>query len=114
MINLNNLRDSGARKIGDSCILCLEDENGNDWYESQKDFKNETLKIVFGSSGVIVSMSYDVSTLWPVGNSVVEVAPEDVPDNISINGEWLYKNGQILTAPVDNLKIATLRRDKEL
>lgn len=114
MINLKNFRDSGSSKIGDSCILFLEDENGRDWYESQKDFESETLKVVFGSSGVIVSMSYDVSTLWPVGNSVAEIAAKDVPEGISTDGKWLYKDGGVVPVSIDHLAVAASQRDSEM
>lgn len=79
------------------------DENGADWYESQKKFQADTLKIIFNNKGVIVSMSHDVSALWPVGNSVAEVALEDVPAGLSINGEWVFDGEKILprTATMD-------------
>ncbi|MGV6478763.1 tail fiber assembly protein [Pantoea agglomerans] len=72
------------------------DENGVDWYESQKKFQSDTLKIIFNNEGVIVSMSHDVSALWPVGNSVAEVALEEVPAGLSINGEWVFDGQKIL------------------
>ncbi|MBD8159246.1 tail fiber assembly protein [Pantoea agglomerans] len=76
--------------------LFLRDEQGRDWYESQKEFQREKLKIVFNSNGVIVSMSKDVSSLWPLGNSVAEVAAADVPDGIDISGNWMYDGKNIV------------------
>lgn len=71
------------------------DEAGADWYESQKKFQSDTLKIVFNNEGVIVSMSHDVSALWPASNSVAEIALDDVPNGLSINGEWVFDGEQI-------------------
>ena len=76
--------------------LFLKDDQGRDWYESQKEFQSNTLKIVFNSNGVIVSMSKDVSSLWPLGNSVAEVAAADVPDGIDISGNWMYDGTNIV------------------
>lgn len=44
---LKNFSDSETKTIANSCIIFLQDENGDDWYESQTDFSAETLKIVF-------------------------------------------------------------------
>jgi len=76
-------------------VTYLKDDSGADWYESQKNFKADTLKIVFNSDGVIISMSYDVSALWPVGNSVVEIAPADIPDGLDNSGEWTFDGKKI-------------------
>ncbi|THD52617.1 tail fiber assembly protein [Enterobacteriaceae bacterium ML5] len=71
------------------------DETGADWYKSQKNFVKDTLKIVFNSDGVIVSMSHDVSALWPAGNSVAEIAAADEPDGVDINGGWIFDGKKI-------------------
>lgn len=76
-------------------VSVATDETGADWYESQKSFQDDTLKIVFNSSGVIISMSRDVSALWPGENSVAEIAPTDVPTTVDINGEWVFDGKQI-------------------
>lgn len=76
--------------------LFLKDDQSRDWYESQKEFQSDTLKIVFNSNGVIISMSEDVSALWPVDNSVAEVAASDVPDGIDISGNWMYDGKKIV------------------
>lgn len=74
-------------------MLFLKDDSGLDWYESQKKFSEKTLKFVFDSDGVIISYDYDVSKLWPVGNSVSEVAK--APENLSIDGSWMYDGKEI-------------------
>lgn len=80
----------------DGIIICIAtDEKGADWYESQKNFADDTLKIIFNSAGVIVSMSHDVSALWPAGNSVTEIAASDVPDGVDISGAWVFDGKKI-------------------
>lgn len=41
-------------------------------------------------------MSNDVSALWPVGNSVAEVALSDVPEGVDINGGWVFDGEKIV------------------
>ena len=76
--------------------LFLISEEGVDWYQSQKSFSKETLKIAYGDDGVIRSVSGDVSTLWPNGLSVVEINSEDVPQQFLIDGTWLFVDGRII------------------
>ncbi|EIG4728797.1 phage tail protein, partial [Escherichia coli] len=54
--------------------MYLKSEDGQDWYECQSLFSAETLKVVYNSAGVITGISRVASVLWPVGQSVVEVA----------------------------------------
>lgn len=96
MIILKNLQVYNAETIAGKSVLFLKDSEGNDWYESQKLFADETLKVAYDSAGIIVSMNYDVSTLWPVDNSVAEVAADDVPEGIDISGNWVYDGKNIV------------------
>lgn len=77
-------------------VLFLFDENGNEWYESQKLFSENTLKIAYDSNGVIRSISKDVSMLWPNGLSVAEVSIDEKTDLIDISGGWRYENGEVI------------------
>jgi len=76
--------------------LFLIDDQGRDWYAAQKEFKGDTLKVVFNNSGVIVSKSIEVSALWPMNNSVAEVAAADVPNGIDISGNWMFDGKSIV------------------
>lgn len=51
---------------------------------------------MFNSNGVIISMSEDVSALWPVDHSVAEVSAGDVPDGINISGNWMFDGKNIV------------------
>lgn len=89
-------------------IVFLKDENGNDWYQWLKILSKETLKVSFNpDSKEIIHFSYDASTIFPVNQIVVEVAPENVPDDFTAAGEkalggaFHFVDGAITAAPVD-------------
>lgn len=54
-------------------VFFIKDENGIDWYESRKLFKDETLKIMVRPDGLIDAEDYDVYKMWPENHSVVEL-----------------------------------------
>lgn len=73
-----------------------------DWYELQKTFARNTLKVVYAENGVVIQASYDVSTLWPVNASVVEIPTEQIPKAFTLplrGTNWQY-NGQRLVPRV--------------
>lgn len=54
--------------------LFLQSEEGVDWYQAQQSFDPNLLKVVFdGVTGVIISVSKDVHTLWPINACVADV-----------------------------------------
>ncbi|MBI6548913.1 tail fiber assembly protein [Xenorhabdus lircayensis] len=77
-------------------VLYLRSEDGQDWYECQKLFSSDTLKVVYDDDFVIRSFGYDISALCPTGLSVAEVASYYVPQDISIDGSWQYSDGKII------------------
>lgn len=67
----------------------IKSAEGVDWYESQKLFEEDKLKIVFDSStGRIHGLSMDITALWPLDSSVADVdfdvntKMEDLKDKI--------------------------------
>ncbi len=48
-------------------------------------FRNDTKIIAYDSDNIVVSITDDVSTLWPIGSSVAEV--ESLPEEVDINGD---------------------------
>lgn len=90
-------------------IAYLRDEDGNDWYEQQEKFLPDTLKVAFDSLGIIKSLSYNVSAMFPSGLSVVEVNANDVPDGVAIDGMWQYVDGEVIRVPVNYVLLS----DKE-
>lgn len=68
--------------------MYLKSEDGQDWYACQSQFAEDTLKVVYDSRGVITGYGKDITLLWPVNQSVAEVA--DTPENrkIDLSGRW--------------------------
>lgn len=93
-------------------IEFCEDETGIDWYHLRFKFSENTLKLVYDSTGLIVSASYDADTLRPLGMSVAEISPEDVPAEFSVSHgqRWIFQDGKIAPEPVNYVAVATSRR----
>lgn len=70
-------------------VKFLISKDNQDWYESQSLFSEYTLKAVFNSDKVITDLSYDVSSLWPIDQSVIELSPDTIPDGIDKDGNWV-------------------------
>lgn len=97
MKHLKNLKQYAPKipSLGlDVTYLC--DEIGNDWYEHQKEFSDETVKIAYDVNGVICAFSHDVSMIWPFNLSVVEFSEEDTPKELSDTGEWIFDGKTII------------------
>lgn len=73
--NFSEYTPAGKEELKRNGVKFIRDSQGNDWYDSQKDFSPETSKIVFISQGgMIVDMSCDVTQLWPLGKLPLSVA----------------------------------------
>ena len=82
------------RELVDAGVLFLLDENGNDWYECQKLFSECTKVIAYDSNNIVVSITDDASTLWPIGLSVAEV--DSLPEDVDINGGWVFRDNSVV------------------
>ncbi|HBR1366665.1 TPA: hypothetical protein L9L56_004489 [Klebsiella pneumoniae] len=91
-------------------VVYLRDSNNVDWYEAQKGFNNETLKICFDSKGVIRAFDSDVSRLFPDKLSVTEISTKDVPDGLNITGGWRWDG--VAVVPVAALVKENQKRTK--
>jgi hypothetical protein len=82
-------------------VLFLKSDSGDDWYECQKTFRNDTIKIMYDLNGIIRSISnkpnadghFDVSGFFPENMSVAEV--EKLPEHADINGLWVFDGAQV-------------------
>jgi hypothetical protein len=107
-----------AALAGNSNILFIKDNDGNEWYDVQRHFNEKTLKVVFDKSGVIYSASYDASSLWPVNAYIAEVSVDDIPDlfPLPIKGlDWQFNGTKIVprTYTVEQLKTQA-QREKDV
>ncbi|EJB3408890.1 tail fiber assembly protein [Salmonella enterica] len=86
------------QKLKDSLsIEFCEDEKGVDWYVCREQFSADTLKFSFNNDGVIFCATTDACAMGnPVGLSVAEIAPADVPDDFGFPyNAWVYSDGKI-------------------
>ncbi|EBE2365558.1 tail fiber assembly protein [Salmonella enterica] len=79
-----------------SGVIWLYSEDGKNWYEEQKNFAADTLKIAYDQNGVIVNISTDVSTINPTGLSVVELPNITANRRADIYGGWVFDGEKII------------------
>lgn len=80
--------------------LYLLSEDGQDWYECQSQFADDTIKIMYDGEGIIRSVvdrpvfernnTYAVSMFFPVGMSVAELAVDNFPADFVLDGTWIF------------------------
>lgn len=92
MANFKNFKkyvpSEGQEELLAMGVGFLISDEGVDWYESQKSFAKDTLKIGYDpETKVIKTVSYDVSSLFPYNMSVGEV--EKVPKRFSLDGPFI-------------------------
>ncbi|EKF65192.1 putative tail fiber assembly protein [Serratia plymuthica A30] len=77
--------------------LFLFSEDGVEWYSSQQSFSADTIKIAYDEKGIIrsIAANKDVSTLWPAGLNVAEVADTTANRRANISGDWVFDGEQI-------------------
>ncbi|ECH8733998.1 DUF4376 domain-containing protein [Salmonella enterica subsp. enterica] len=74
----------------------LKSEDGQDWYECQALFTDNTLKFTYDDNGVITCITRDVSGLWPYNLSVAEVPDTDENRRADISGRWGFDGENII------------------
>ncbi|AYA05694.1 MULTISPECIES: tail fiber assembly protein [Rahnella] len=107
----NKLTDEELTLAQNHGIVFIEDTHGNDWYQLQKRFSKDTLKIVYEeSNGLIISASHDASTLWPQSFCITEL--KEFTDNFTLpvsGGNWTFDGNKIVArvyTPLENQEIA--------
>ncbi|HGK5379320.1 TPA: DUF4376 domain-containing protein [Salmonella enterica subsp. enterica serovar Birkenhead] len=77
-------------------VMFLFSEGGQEWYECQKQFAPDTIKLAYDADGIIRSLSLDVSALWPDGLSVAEVPDTTANRRADISGRWGFDGTDII------------------
>lgn len=105
-------------------VIFLASEDGQDWYECQAQFSDNTVKVMYDAGGIICALVnkpvpqrgdvYAVSMLWPVDMSVVEIAVDDCPADCQADGTWRYTDGCIEKIPVDYVTQAENKKSQLL
>lgn len=80
-------------------VQYFRSEDGKDFYESIPLFTRKYKLCIHPDTGVIHSVSEDVSALYPAGFSVVEV--DELPEGMNINGGWQFVDGSVSAVPVN-------------
>lgn len=80
-------------------VQYFQSEDGKDFYESLSLFTKKYKLCIHPDTGVIHSVSEDVSALYPAGFSVVEV--DELPEGMNINGGWQFVDGVVSAVPVN-------------
>ncbi|EFR7535404.1 tail fiber assembly protein [Salmonella enterica] len=71
-------------------MVWLFDEDGKNWYEEQKQFSADTLKIAYDKNNIIVDINKDISAINPEGCSVVELPDITANRRADVSGRWMY------------------------
>ncbi|EFO1595189.1 tail fiber assembly protein [Escherichia coli] len=77
-------------------VVWLWSEEGKNWYEEQKNFQKDTIKIAYDENNIIVAVSKDISTINPEGLSIVEVPDITANRRADISGNWMFKDGAVI------------------
>ncbi|EBB0053860.1 tail fiber assembly protein [Salmonella enterica] len=93
-------------------VQYFRSEDGLDFYDSVNKFSKKYKLCVEPTTGVICSVSEDVSRLYPAGFSVVET--DALPDGCDISGNWRFVDGAVSSVPVDYPKKAESQRQRLL
>ncbi|AWC84848.1 MULTISPECIES: tail fiber assembly protein [Enterobacter cloacae complex] len=89
-------------------VLFLLSAEGMDWYEAQKEFSENSLKIMFDSDGVICCAEMDASRLWPINCSVAEIESKNLPDSFEVGaGKWIFDGKKITARELSQDEIET-------
>lgn len=82
-----------TRRVG---VIWLFSEEGKNWYEEQKNFAPDSLKMAYDGKGIIVCIETDVSAINPTGLSVVELPNITANRRADNLGQWMYQDGKVV------------------
>ncbi|ELG5993178.1 tail fiber assembly protein [Escherichia coli] len=77
-------------------IVWLFSEDGKNWYEEQKNFASDTIKVAYNKRGRVVWVGKDVTGIEPRNASVIEVPDITANRRITAPGYWFYRNDEFV------------------
>ncbi|MXF23535.1 tail fiber assembly protein [Escherichia coli] len=102
MLHLKNIR-TGNPKTPEQYELTkrygvewLYTESGENWYEIQKNFSPDTLKVEYLDTGAVTWVGKDAASINPRNRSVIEIADNTANRQIDMSGYWFYRDGQFI------------------
>ncbi|HCB7517369.1 TPA: tail fiber assembly protein [Escherichia coli] len=111
MINIKNFRKYTPENPPVEWALYLISEDGQDWYECQEQFAENTYKIMYDGDNIVRSIVTDISTLCPVNASVAEVGV--LPDDVDIDGNWMFKDGAVIKREYTHEELVQQAKNKK-
>lgn len=106
MIHLKNFTQYTPKVTEDNEFLAnlgaifIRCEDGQDWYDAQVLFSQDTIKIVYNEDGIVTATSsdaqnHDVSRLFPADRSILEVKNDEYHQAVDSSGGWIVNNGKV-------------------
>ncbi|EEV1875282.1 TPA: tail fiber assembly protein [Escherichia coli] len=102
MMHLKNIKPGNPKTkeqyllTKNSGVVWLWSEDGKNWYEEQKNFQEDTIKLAYTAERIIVAIDKDVSAINPEGLSVVELPDITANRRADISGNWMFKDGAVI------------------
>lgn len=77
-------------------VTWLFSEDDKNWYEEQKNFASDTIKMVYTGDGRVVWVGKDVTGIEPRNASVIEVPDITANRRITVPGYWFHRNDKFV------------------
>ncbi|HAI0054133.1 TPA: tail fiber assembly protein [Escherichia coli] len=77
-------------------IVWLFSEDGKNWYEEQKNFASDTIKVAYNERGRVVWVGKDVTGIEPTNVSIIELLDITTNRRITAPGYWFYRNDEFV------------------
>ncbi|MVV98020.1 tail fiber assembly protein, partial [Escherichia coli] len=77
-------------------IVWLFSEDGKNWYEEQKNFASDTIKVAYNERGRVVWVGKDVTGIEPTNVSIIELPDITTNRRITVSGYWFYRNDEFV------------------
>ncbi|EPN3848984.1 tail fiber assembly protein [Escherichia coli] len=102
MLHLKNIT-SGNPKTAEQYELTkrygvewLYTESGENWYEIQKNFSPDTLKVEYLDTGKVTWVGKDAASINPRNRSVIEITDNTANRQIDASGYWFYRDDKFI------------------
>ncbi|HBA6858359.1 tail fiber assembly protein [Escherichia coli] len=77
-------------------IVWLFSEDSKNWYEEQKNFASDTIKVAYNERGRVVWVGKDVTGIEPTNVSIIELPDITTNRRITAPGYWFYRNDEFV------------------
>ncbi|WP_105466906.1 tail fiber assembly protein [Escherichia coli] len=77
-------------------VTWLFSEDGKNWYEEQKNFASDTIKVAYNERGRVVWVGKDVTGIEPTNVSIIELPDITTNRRITAPGYWFYRNDEFV------------------